>query len=136
MYVRFTPKQLSKAKDFLKTASLKAWDIQIFSEIIKSLDNPIDEKIIMNKLNNGSSYKSEPKKKEYPKPYPKPVQKREKIQNSSVTNNQEWLDKEMHEDQPVAATRLREVDQVGNLDNAGIFGTIDSRTKKSTGEYI
>lgn len=44
MYVRLTPRQLTKLKDFLKSVSLKAYDIQTYNEIGKALDSPIDEK--------------------------------------------------------------------------------------------
>lgn len=45
MYIRFTPRQLIKLKDFLKSVSLKAYDIQIYGEINKALESPIDEKL-------------------------------------------------------------------------------------------
>lgn len=43
MYIRVTPKQLKKMKDFMKTVKLQAYDITIYNEILKGLDNPIDE---------------------------------------------------------------------------------------------
>lgn len=43
MYIRLTPMQLKKLKEFIKTVELKAYDITIYNEIKKSLDFPVDE---------------------------------------------------------------------------------------------
>lgn len=43
MYIRLTPMQLKKLKEFIKTVELKAYDITIYNEIKKSLEFPIDE---------------------------------------------------------------------------------------------
>ena len=43
MYLRLTPMQLKKLKEFIKTVELKAYDITIYNEIKKSLEFPIDE---------------------------------------------------------------------------------------------
>lgn len=45
MLVRFTPKQIQKLKEFLKTVRLNAYDIPLYNEILLGLDNAIDEKI-------------------------------------------------------------------------------------------
>jgi len=44
MFVRFTPKQIQKTKDFLKSSKLTGYDVSIYQEILKALDHPIDEK--------------------------------------------------------------------------------------------
>lgn len=53
MLVRFTPKQIGKLKDFLKYGKfqMNGFDIQLYQEILKALDQAIDEKPELN--NNG-----------------------------------------------------------------------------------
>lgn len=43
MYIRFTPRQLGKLKEFMKTVKLNAYDITLYQEILRTLENPIDE---------------------------------------------------------------------------------------------
>ncbi len=43
MYIRLTPKQLNILKKILPSCNLRASQIQIFQEIQKALENPIDE---------------------------------------------------------------------------------------------
>ena len=135
MLVRFTPKQLSKTKEFLKTVTLKAYDIELFQEIVKALDNAVDEKIEKPKQSITSTTDNMIVSK-YVKKYEKPIQQ-EKIveqikheeditvveQDENITNDEFTLE----EDRGPSSD---------DLDNAPIFGTIDRRSKKLSQNYF
>lgn len=153
MYVRFTPKQLSKVKDFLKTASLKGYEIQIYNEILKALEHPIDEKGVktitidvenqvvgtsyskatQNNIKN-SNVKQEIAASENIKEEPeKPVPPTDRILKESETKVEG--SKKVKEVKETAQGQYKETqnnfpNRSKSLDDAGIFGVIDNRTRK------
>ena len=147
MYVRFTPKQISKAKDFLKTASLKAYDIQIFSEIVRALENPMDEKT-HELVRRGSSERfTKPVKKEIGSSRQEPIIKEAKPEppkDRVLKENEQPIKGNIIEEpiskvetQPEELVKHINVDEnTTDTENAGIFAVIDNRTKKSKGDYI
>jgi len=44
MFVRFTPRQVQKVRELLKTSKLHGYDVKTYQEILKALNNPIDER--------------------------------------------------------------------------------------------
>lgn len=77
MYTRFTPKQLTVLKKILPTCKINAYDIQIFQEILKSLENPIDEKDYANNQVKKKLSNNKPTQERKPQPSveKKPVEK-------------------------------------------------------------
>lgn len=142
MYVRFTPKQLSKVKDFLKTASLKAYEIQIYNEIIRALENSIDEKrvkMITVDVENrvvGTTYSKSPTGNSKNFNAKQEIAASENINeksNEKIERPQWPKDPEIVEESEVEPSKTAQ-DSLSNrsksLDEAGIFGVIDNRTRK------
>lgn len=174
MYIRFTPKQLNKLKSFLNTVTLKAYDIHIFGEIMRALDNPIDEKIhqlvdrVQEKVERKPVDLISDKKIEQVSEILKEIKKEPIVYESNEEITFERVLRETKDtpigneskkdDRKIAEELLKQdsigevvvnpkteskelenlqkprkqfdEDVVSDLDSAGIFGTIDRRTKK------
>ncbi len=151
MYIRVTPRQLKKLKDFMKTVKLQAYDITIYNEILKGLDNPIEE--LQKDKKNSSISETEIKhiqNKVVSTPYNKEPakiieQKDEyeldlKSEPELVKDIDDILDEYVEEEKQVDIQQKEHTGSIfdtmslDELDNIGPMSVIDRRTKRAKTE--
>ncbi len=158
MYIRFTPLQLKKTKEFMKSVKLSAYDITIYNEILKALDKPEEEILLKqvkqanyesaNRKNNFKDTNYENKKNnsinginnknDIHENNKLVINDKEQIIINNLEKDNIQIDEQLDSiDERINNIQLdNQIDFNSEVENAPPMSVIDRRTKKTSGYYI
>lgn len=136
MLVRFTPRQINKLKEMLKTVRLNAYDIPLYTEIISALDKSIDEK---KPLIRNTSYRDNNIVDKYTRKYiePQEVQKVEESQEVQEVQEVEEVQDFTFETSPICEdTNEVLIPVIDNRTSTVIERKAKMKTTRTTQDYV